>query len=246
MQIAQRALSSLSKQTRAARARSVGQSPARSAAAAQHAPVGLHPGRDQPLDGGAAGLRIRSRVRPAPGGQSRGGHADQWTAAPSFSRPSTTCFTSPAVSTKRRMTRPSAPMRSRCSTRLKELHLILAQGAHNQFGDLPWTARVEMLIQKWLLARPEIREFLGGAPMVPYKESWMAHADSMKTLQGWTRCLRLAFPRPRRFRRADSAVRPLRGLEQRRCHASQRQQLGHLLAPGNPVLHPLLSSGDRR
>jgi len=69
---------------------------------------------------------------------------------------------------------------------LKELHLILAQGAHNQFGDLPWTARVEMLIQKWLLARPEIREFLGGAPMVPYKETWMAHADSMKTLQGWT------------------------------------------------------------
>lgn len=69
---------------------------------------------------------------------------------------------------------------------LKELHLILAQGAHNQFGDLPWTARVEMLIQKWLLARPEIREFLGGAPMVPYKESWMAHADSMKTLQDWT------------------------------------------------------------
>ena len=69
---------------------------------------------------------------------------------------------------------------------LKELHLILAQGAHNQFGDLPWTARVEMMIQKWLLARPEIREFLGGAPMIPYKESWMAHADSMKTLQGWT------------------------------------------------------------
>ena len=69
---------------------------------------------------------------------------------------------------------------------LRELHLILALGAHNQFGDLPWTARVEMLIQKWLLARPEIREFLGGAPMVPYKESWMAHADSMKTLQGWS------------------------------------------------------------
>ena len=69
---------------------------------------------------------------------------------------------------------------------LRELHLILAQGAHNQFGDLPWTARVEMLIQKWLLARPEIREFLGGAPMVPYKESWMAHADAMKALQGWS------------------------------------------------------------
>ena len=37
---------------------------------------------------------------------------------------------------------------------LKEVHLLLAQGAHNQFGDLPWTARVEMLIQQWLLARP--------------------------------------------------------------------------------------------
>lgn len=69
---------------------------------------------------------------------------------------------------------------------LRELHLILAQGAHNQFGDLPWTARVEMLIQKWLLSRQEIREFLGGAPMVPYKESWMAHADAMKALQGWS------------------------------------------------------------
>jgi hypothetical protein len=69
---------------------------------------------------------------------------------------------------------------------LKELHLILAQGAHNQFGDLTWTARVEMLIQKWLLSRPEIREFLGRPLMIPYKESWMAHVDSMKALQGWT------------------------------------------------------------
>ena len=45
---------------------------------------------------------------------------------------------------------------------LKEVHLLLAEGAHNQFGDLPWTARVEMLIQQWLLARPEMREFLQG------------------------------------------------------------------------------------
>ena len=45
---------------------------------------------------------------------------------------------------------------------LKEVHLLLAEGAHNQFGDLPWTARVEMLIQQWLLARPEIRDFLPG------------------------------------------------------------------------------------
>jgi hypothetical protein len=69
---------------------------------------------------------------------------------------------------------------------LKEVHLVLAQGAHNQFGDLPWTARAEMLIQQWLLARPEMRDFLQSRPMVPYKEAWMPQVDTMKTLQGWS------------------------------------------------------------
>lgn len=69
---------------------------------------------------------------------------------------------------------------------LKEVHLILAQGAHNQFGDLPWTSRVEMLMQQWLLARPEMRDFLQSRAMVPYTESWMPQVDTMKTLQGWT------------------------------------------------------------
>jgi hypothetical protein len=69
---------------------------------------------------------------------------------------------------------------------LKETHLILAHGAHNQFGDLPWMARVEMLIQQWLLARPEMREFLGGRAMVPYREPWMDRVDSMKGMMGWT------------------------------------------------------------
>src|SRR5690606_23688545 len=45
---------------------------------------------------------------------------------------------------------------------LREVHLLLSQGAHNQYGDLPWTSRSELLIQMWLLARPEMREFLGG------------------------------------------------------------------------------------
>ena len=71
---------------------------------------------------------------------------------------------------------------------LREVHLELAQGAGNQFGDLPWTARSEMLIQQWLLARPEMREFLQSRPMVPYKEPWMAQVDTMKKLQGWTDC----------------------------------------------------------
>jgi hypothetical protein len=69
---------------------------------------------------------------------------------------------------------------------LREVHLLLAEGAHNQFGDLPWTARGEMLIQQWLLARPEMREFLRGRAMVPYAESWMGQVDTMKRLQGWS------------------------------------------------------------
>jgi hypothetical protein len=69
---------------------------------------------------------------------------------------------------------------------LKEVNLLLAQGAHNQFGDLPWTARSEMMLQQWMLARPEIRDFLQSRAMVPYKEAWMPQVDTMKSLQGWT------------------------------------------------------------
>ncbi len=68
---------------------------------------------------------------------------------------------------------------------LKEVHLLLAEGMHNQYGDLPWTARVEMLIQMWLLARPEMQEFLGGRAMVPYREEWMGRVDTMRSMQGW-------------------------------------------------------------
>ena len=69
---------------------------------------------------------------------------------------------------------------------IKRVHLCLAEGAHNQFGDLPWTARVEMLIEQWILARPEMGEFLHQRAMVPYREPWMGRVDAMKTLQGWT------------------------------------------------------------
>lgn len=69
---------------------------------------------------------------------------------------------------------------------LREVHLLLAEGAHNQFGDLPWTSRAEMLMMQWLLARPEMREFLRGRVMVPYQEPWMGQVDTMKKLQGWT------------------------------------------------------------
>jgi hypothetical protein len=69
---------------------------------------------------------------------------------------------------------------------LREVHLILSQGAHNQFGDLPSTARVEMLMQQWLLSRPEFREFLPTRIMVAYPEPWMDRVDAMKKLQGWS------------------------------------------------------------
>jgi hypothetical protein len=69
---------------------------------------------------------------------------------------------------------------------LRDLHLILTEGAHNQFGDLPATARIEMLMQQWLLARPEFREYLPTRIMVAYPEPWMDRVDAMKRLQGWT------------------------------------------------------------
>jgi hypothetical protein len=69
---------------------------------------------------------------------------------------------------------------------LKETHYVLAQGAHNQFGDLPAQARKEMLVEQWILSRHEMREFLGSRPMVAYPEAWMDRVDTVKTLKGWT------------------------------------------------------------
>ena len=69
---------------------------------------------------------------------------------------------------------------------LRDTHLVLAEGAHNQYGDMPWTARVEMMIEQWMLSRPEMLAFLRGRAMVPYQEPWMGQVDTMKKLQGWT------------------------------------------------------------
>jgi len=69
---------------------------------------------------------------------------------------------------------------------LREVHLTLAEGAHNQFGDLPWVAREQMLIEQWILARSEMRDFLQGRPMVPYAEGWMSQVDTMKRLHNWS------------------------------------------------------------
>lgn len=68
---------------------------------------------------------------------------------------------------------------------LREVHLLLAEGNHNAYGNLTWTARQEMLIQQYILARPEMREFLGGRTMVPTPETWMDRVDSMRHIQSW-------------------------------------------------------------
>ena len=69
---------------------------------------------------------------------------------------------------------------------LREVHIILTQGAHNQYGDLPWTARHEMLMNQWILGLPEMREFLPTRVMVVEPEAWMSRVESMNKLQGWS------------------------------------------------------------
>jgi hypothetical protein len=68
---------------------------------------------------------------------------------------------------------------------VRELQLILTEGMHNQYGDLPSTARSEMLTQQWLMARPEMLQFIGGRTMVPYAEPWMMYVDSIRQMHGW-------------------------------------------------------------
>ncbi|MFN0217016.1 MAG: hypothetical protein ACKVT2_22390 [Saprospiraceae bacterium] len=68
---------------------------------------------------------------------------------------------------------------------LKELHFILSEGAHNQYGDLPSTARVEMLIQQWILSQQEFSQFLPTRASVAYPEAWMDRVSTMNSLQGW-------------------------------------------------------------
>jgi hypothetical protein len=68
---------------------------------------------------------------------------------------------------------------------LREVNLLLTEGMHNQFNDLSLTARIEMMIEQWILGRKEIKEFLRGKAMVIYDEPWMGVVDTMKNIQGW-------------------------------------------------------------
>lgn len=69
---------------------------------------------------------------------------------------------------------------------LREAHLILSAGSHNQYGQMAIRARAEFVAMQYLLALPQMREFLGGRPMTPYPEEWQDRVDTMKSLQpGW-------------------------------------------------------------
>ena len=67
---------------------------------------------------------------------------------------------------------------------LKETHLLLTEGAHNQYGDLPWTARHEMLMYEWILSRPEVNDFLPTRKMVAYAEPWIGPLEALNKLLG--------------------------------------------------------------
>jgi hypothetical protein len=69
--------------------------------------------------------------------------------------------------------------------KLKDLHLVLAEGAHNQYGDLPFQARHELLLIQKILEQDELSEFLGGRRMLPYPEPWMDRVDSVRRIMRW-------------------------------------------------------------
>jgi hypothetical protein len=68
---------------------------------------------------------------------------------------------------------------------LRELRGQLVDGMHNQYRQLPWQAKVEMLMLKWLMSRPEVETFLPRKPISMNVEPWMEAVDAMRRLQGW-------------------------------------------------------------
>jgi hypothetical protein len=68
---------------------------------------------------------------------------------------------------------------------LREVRLYLVDGMHNQYGQMPWQAKVEMLMLKWLMARDEVAHFLPTRPLSISAERWMDLNDVMRRLQGW-------------------------------------------------------------
>lgn len=68
---------------------------------------------------------------------------------------------------------------------IRDCHLALSYGTHNQYGEMAVTARAEFLVMQFLLKQPQMGDFLGGRPMTPYPEPWMDRVDTMRSIQGW-------------------------------------------------------------
>ena len=128
---------------------------------------------------------------------------------------------------------------------LKEVHLLLTQGAHNQYGDLPWTARQEMLMQQWMLATARVP----GVPATADHGRLPRGLDGLRRddedSAGMDRHVGHALPRPGSVRRADPAGHPFRRVAQR-DRVGTGGELGPLLAPRDPGLHPCVPCGDGR
>lgn len=76
---------------------------------------------------------------------------------------------------------------------LREVHLVLSEGAHNQYGDMPSVSRAEMLMQQWMFAQPQFREVLPTRVMVAFPEPWMDRVAALNNMMGWTQTSVLHF-----------------------------------------------------
>lgn len=68
---------------------------------------------------------------------------------------------------------------------LRELQMVLLQGASNQFGTIPMQARVETLLMQHFLGSDEIVRFLAVPLMISYPAPWMGTVDVLRRLLGW-------------------------------------------------------------
>ena len=106
---------------------------------------------------------------------------------------------------------------------LKETHLLLTEGAHNQYGDLPWTARHEMLMYQWILCAPR------GVRLHSHTLDGRVHGDLDRAAGGDEQAAGLvgrlghALPRPGRVRRAVAAGHPVRGVVARTRPGESRE-----------------------
>lgn len=57
---------------------------------------------------------------------------------------------------------------------LGNMNVRLAMGAHNQLWEVTRRIRRDMLVQQWILSRPEVTEFLRVPAMVDMREGWMS------------------------------------------------------------------------